>query len=119
MLVRNLTDHLRHHKAQKRDVRRRQPLHRLVDQSARDMQGLLAASGSTPSEHVSRQENVVLLADALQSLPTNHRNVIILHELSGLTFAEIGERIGCSSHAARRQWIRALQDLRKRLQELQ
>jgi RNA polymerase sigma-70 factor (ECF subfamily) len=119
ILVRNLTDDLRHHKAKKRDVRRQQPLHELLDQSARNLRSLLAASGSSPSEHVSRQENVVLLADALQSLPTDLREVIILRQLAGLTFVEIASRIGGSAHAARRLWIRALQDLRKTLQELQ
>ncbi len=119
ILVRNLTDSLRQHTAKKRDIRRQQSLHELVNQSAHNIHGLLAASGSTPSEHLSRQENVMLLADALQGLPAKYRNVIILRQLSGLTFSEIASRIGCSPHAARRWWIRALQDLRQSLQKLQ
>jgi RNA polymerase sigma-70 factor (ECF subfamily) len=119
ILARNLTDNLRQHKAKKRDVSRQQSLNDSVDQSARNLHNLLAASGSTPSEHLSRQENVMLLANALQGLPAKYRDVIIFRQLSGLSFSEIASRIGCSTYAARRWWIRGLQDLRKSLQELQ
>ncbi|MGI9393873.1 MAG: sigma factor-like helix-turn-helix DNA-binding protein, partial [Boseongicola sp.] len=44
--------------------------------------------------------------------PTHYREVIVLHHIEGKTFAEVAERMGKSTAAVEKQWLRALAKLR-------
>lgn len=48
---------------------------------------------------------------ALRRLPEHYRNVVVWHHDDGLTFEEIGSRLGVSADAARKKWNRALMQL--------
>ena len=72
----------------------------------------LVASQSTPSQHVARREQAVLLADALGRLPADYREVIVLRHLEALPFAEVAQRMGRSENSAQKLWVRALGSLR-------
>lgn len=115
ILARNLADGVRYQRAQKRSVQRQQSLDEKLDQSASHMETLLAAGGSTPSQHASRQESAIILANALERQPDEYREVIVLRHLMGFSFPEIATRLGKSPHATRRLWARALERLRKDL----
>ena len=52
---------------------------------------------------------------ALQSLPSDQREIITLHLWGGLTFAQIADVIGCSSSSAHRWYEEGLARLRERL----
>lgn len=107
ILVRNLADQLKHHHCQKRDFQREQPLEVLVEQA----HAALAAPLSTPSAHVARREQAVVLAQAMAQLPPDYREVIALRHLEGESFEAIAAKMGRTSGAVRMLWMRALERL--------
>jgi len=96
-----------------RDVNLERELGAQLDQSSQALDGGFVASTSTPSQHVSRREQAVLLADALDRLPPDYREVIILRHLESLPFAEVASRMGRSEDSVQKLWVRALASLRK------
>ena len=71
---------------QGRDVRLERELAVHLDQSSQLLDRGLIDPGSSPSQQASRREQAVLLADALEQLPEDYREVIILRHLEGLSF---------------------------------
>ena len=53
-------------------------------------------------------------AAALAELPLTEREVVVARLWGGLSFAEVGELVGCSSSAAHRRYVAALEALRER-----
>ena len=96
-----------------RDVNLERELGAQLDQSSQAMDGGFVAPTSTPSQHVSRREQAVLLADALDKLPPDYREVIILRHLEALPFAEVASRMGRSEDSVQKLWVRALASLRR------
>lgn len=105
----------RYYGTRARDVRLERVLEDELDQSSRALDGALLAEQSTPSQRASRREQAVLLADALDSLPEDYREVIILRHLEGLTFPEVAARLGRSLDSVEKLWVRALPRLRRAL----
>jgi RNA polymerase sigma-70 factor, ECF subfamily len=116
ILARNLADSARHQKAALRDHRRQQSLDSLLNQSSTSVHEALAATGTTASAVASRRERAVLLADALEALPQDYREVVILRNLEGLRFSEVALRMGRSSGAVRMLWARAIERLSESLE---
>ena len=58
----------------------------------------------------------MLFAQALEELPPQYRDVIVLHSMEGLTHEEVAERLGKTPGAVRMLWIRALAQLKKVLE---
>jgi RNA polymerase sigma-70 factor (ECF subfamily) len=52
---------------------------------------------------------------AVERLPPDYRRVLILRHLDGLTFPEVGERMGRSADAVTQLWARAIRRLRDAL----
>jgi RNA polymerase sigma-70 factor, ECF subfamily len=98
-----------------RDVKLERELAAQLDQSSAVLDGGLVASYSTPSQHASRREQSVLLADALARLPEDYREVIILRHLEALSFAEVAQRMNRSEDSVQKLWVRALANLRRTL----
>jgi RNA polymerase sigma-70 factor (ECF subfamily) len=96
-----------------RDVNLERDLGAQIDQSSQAMDGGFVAAGSTPSQQVSRREQAVLLADALDRLPADYREVIILRHLEGLPFGDVAARMGRSEDSVQKLWVRALANLRR------
>lgn len=88
-----------------------------LDRSSQALGASLAASISSPSQRVARREQAVLLADALSKLPEAYREVIILRNLEGLSFAEVAARMERSEDAVQKLWVRGLAALRGTLGE--
>ncbi|MCA8953339.1 MAG: sigma-70 family RNA polymerase sigma factor [Planctomycetes bacterium] len=107
--LRKIVERDRAMKTQKRDVRREQV-------AATDTaQGALLdayATVSTPSVVLSRRENIEALEVAFDQLPEEHREVISLAKIVGLSHAEIAEQTGRSEAATRQLLRRALVKLR-------
>lgn len=112
ILVRNVADQAKLHQRQARDWHRQESLEVLLERSSTAVHQALAKGISTPSSQASRREQAVLLADALASLPEEHKEVIILRHLERLKFEEIASRMGRSAGAVRMLWMRALDKLR-------
>jgi RNA polymerase sigma-70 factor (ECF subfamily) len=98
-----------------RDVNLERQLGADLDQSTQALDGGLVATHSTPSQHVARREQAVILADALAALPEDYREVIVLRHLEALPFAEVAARMGRSEDSVQKLWVRALGSLRKTL----
>ena len=106
---------VRDQQRQCRDVRLERQLHRLFDQSSQMMERAVADSYSSPSKHARRRERAVLLANALQELPTDSREVLVLRELEGKSLAEIAQLMDRSVNAVQKLWARSLVQLRRQL----
>jgi RNA polymerase sigma-70 factor, ECF subfamily len=105
----------RYHGTQRRNPRLEVDLAADLDRSSRAVDCNLVASQSSPSQIVSRQEQCVLLANALAGLPSDYREVIILRQLEELSFPEVSERMGRSLDSVKNLWARALARLRREL----
>ena len=57
------------------------------------------------------------LIAALQQLPEDRREAVILHHIHGFTFKEIGSMLGITSRAAKLRSFRGVQNLRGMLGE--
>jgi RNA polymerase sigma-70 factor (ECF subfamily) len=108
--------------AEKRDVRREISLEQfgaaLKRSTASVDSGLVPANVTlTPSTIAMQRENAVLLADQLAQISPPYREVIELRNLRGLPFDEVGRRMNRTAGAARMLWLRAIRQLRQRMQE--
>ncbi|MFO0906505.1 MAG: sigma-70 family RNA polymerase sigma factor [Pirellulales bacterium] len=97
---------------QKRDAAREQSLDQSLAQSAHRLRDVLAADQSTPSAALQREEQSLQLAAALDRLPSDYREVLVLRNLEELSHDEIATRLGRSPGAVRMLWLRALAALR-------
>jgi RNA polymerase sigma-70 factor (ECF subfamily) len=110
----NLVRH--YYGTQCRDVRLERELAAELDQSSELLGQGLAARDSSPSQQASRREQGVLLADALGRLSDDHREVLVLRHLEGLSFPEVARRMGRSVDGTKKLWTRALDRLRRVLE---
>jgi len=115
VLARNLANLVRRYGTQRREVRLERALAVELDESSRVLDQGLAAPGSSPSHQAARREQAVLLADALDQLPADYREVLILRHLEGLSFPEVARRMGRSLDSVDKLWARALARLRRSL----
>jgi len=112
ILVRNLADQARHFEAQKRGFQEQESLEALLDRSSLAVHKALAEGILSPSALAAKREQAVLLADALEKLPEDYREVLILRHLERLSFEEVAARLGRTNGAVRKIWTRALVKLR-------
>jgi len=68
---------------QQRDVRLERELSVGLDNSSRQLGADLIASMSSPSQQAARREQAVLLAEALERLPEDYREAVVLRHLEG------------------------------------
>jgi RNA polymerase sigma-70 factor (ECF subfamily) len=116
VLVRNLANTIRHYAGtQRRDVGLERSLGAGVDRSSLALEAGLAAAQSSPSSRAARREQAALLAEALDKLSADHREVLVLRSLEGLAFPEVAARMGRGVDAVEKLWARALIQLRRRL----
>ena len=119
ILARNLANVVRDLRRDKRDVAREQPLQASLDESASRLEAWLAAEQSSPSQQVERHERAVRLANALDALPENQREAVVLRHWHGCSLVEIGEHLGCTTAAVTGLLHRGLRKLRKQLHDLE
>ena len=117
ILVRTLADQARYHRSRARNVRRQVSLEVLLEHAGGAAQQALADSLPSPSSLAVRRERAVLLADALEKLPADYREVFVLRNIEHIPFNEIATRLGRSPGATRVLWTRAMQRLSQLLEE--
>jgi RNA polymerase sigma-70 factor (ECF subfamily) len=108
--------HRRHVRAEKRSVTREEAAPDLPDESVLELAGRLAARGSTPSQHVVREELRARVQRALLELAPGDRELLVMRHLEQMSMAEIAAVLGVTEGAAKVRHLRALQRVRKLLE---
>jgi RNA polymerase sigma-70 factor (ECF subfamily) len=114
ILTNVLTDALRRERAQKRDVALEQSLHAAVAESSARLEKFLQADQSSPSQRVEHREELLLLAEALDQLPDDQREVVLRRDLRGESVEHIAREMQRSETAVAGLLFRG----RRRLREL-
>ncbi len=98
--------------ANKRDIRKEVRLnnHRLTVEDS-FVAALDAVETTTPSAIMSKREELDKLTKAIDALKPEYKQVIVLTKIEGLSYKEIGNRLGKSSEAVRKLVSRALEEL--------
>jgi RNA polymerase sigma-70 factor (ECF subfamily) len=118
ILAARLADLVRRHlRAQARDARLERRLAEQMSHSSEALAAGLADPGPSPSQQAARREQAVRLADAIQALPPDYGEVIVLRHLEGLSFPAVAARMGRSVDSVEKLWVRALARLRHTLGE--
>ncbi len=111
ILVRTLANQAKHHRRQTRDYQRQESLEAMLDRSSVAIHRALTAPGQSSSADMVRREEAVRLADALEKLSPDYREVFILRNVEHIPFDEIAVRMSRSAGAARVLWKRAMDRL--------
>jgi RNA polymerase sigma-70 factor (ECF subfamily) len=114
-LANNLTDEVRKLGTAARDVGRECSLEAELEQSSARLEGWLASEDSPPPEQAVRNEQLLLLAEALERLPDDQRTAVEMHHLKGRPLAEVAEVLGRKKGAVATLLFRGMTRLRKDL----
>ena len=74
-----------------------------------------ASAGGGPHQELEEAQTRMAVVAAINALPNDQREVIILHKYEGLSFSEIAAILDSSPEAAKQKAYRAMQSLRKKL----
>ncbi len=102
----------------KRDPRLEQNLNASLASASGFLQSRIAAEITSPSQHFARNEAFLQLAEALESLPEDYRQVIVLRHVDGLPFAEVAKAMGRSVDSVEKLWVRGLAKLKTTMGEV-
>ena len=93
ILARNLHHATRDMTRDKRDVRREQAMHVAIDQTSMRLERMLSDGDSTPSAKAQRSEQLLRMAQAIESLPEVQREALLLHYLEQKSLNQIAEQL--------------------------
>lgn len=115
-----LRDNLDKLHADKRDIRKEIPL----NSHRPSVQNSFVASkepvdSTTPSVIVSRREDLDKLERAMDKLKPEYREVITLTKIEGLSYKEVGQRLGKNADAVRMLLSRAMATLSQSFEEVE
>lgn len=97
-----------------RSMDREQSIRHNIDQTSMRIEVFAAKDGS-PSNNAAQKEQALLIAEILDQLPDDYRQVISLRHFEELSHEETASRLGRSPAAVRMLWIRALAALKKEM----
>jgi RNA polymerase sigma-70 factor (ECF subfamily) len=118
VLARNLANLVRRYAGtRRRDVRLEQQYAADLDRSSDRLAMGVAARGDSPSAAAVRAETGIVLAEALERLPPDYREVLVLRNLEELPFNEVAIRMNRSVDSVKKLWARGLAQLRGLMRE--
>ncbi|HEX4607118.1 MAG TPA: sigma-70 family RNA polymerase sigma factor [Urbifossiella sp.] len=117
ILKHTLANELRAHTRGKRDVGVERELEAGLDASSGRLDAWLAADHTSPSERAERDERAAALAVAVDALPHDQREVVLMKHCQGLSLIEIGTRTRRTPAAVAGLLRRGLAGLRELLGE--
>ncbi len=115
ILANHLVNVVRDLGREKRDVGREQSVQAAIDQSSIRLENWLVAEQSTPSLRAEFNEQLLLLAEAIDRLPEAQRQALTLHHLHGWKLGAISEHMQKSFTAVAGLIKRGLRQLREDL----
>jgi RNA polymerase sigma-70 factor (ECF subfamily) len=98
-----------------RDLNREHSLQARVDESSTRLEAWLAGDQTSPSGCAMREEQLLLLANALAHLPTEQRRAVELHHFHEYPVAEVAKMMSRSEEATVGLLYRGLKRLRQLL----
>jgi RNA polymerase sigma-70 factor (ECF subfamily) len=117
ILNRALANELRAAGQAKRDVGAERSIEANLDASSCRLDAWLAIDQTSPSERVMRGERAVSLTAAVEALPPDQKEIVLLKHCQGLTLAELAARTGRTPAAVAGLLRRGLERLREHLRE--
>lgn len=117
ILARTMADEVKRYSRSKRNAGMERSLLVSLDESSVRLESWLADDQTSPSAHVLRNERLMLLADALGTLPDDQRRAVELHHLEGSSLVEVANRLGRSKASVAGLLRRGLRSLRERMGE--
>ncbi len=119
ILARNLAHAVRDFGRDQREISRERSFEASLSESSARLEGWLAADQSSPSQRATRNEHMLLVAEAVESLSAAQRDAVVLHYWQGWTLAQIAEQLERSPAAVAGLLHRALQKLRGMLEDVE
>ncbi|MEI9476097.1 MAG: sigma-70 family RNA polymerase sigma factor [Deltaproteobacteria bacterium] len=95
--------------------RRWLPFHRYDEDEGNSIEETLSDGSPTAEDRLLARERSRQISDALQSLPSNQRMVLILKRYDDLSYQEIAQILGCSVSAVESLLVRAKRNLQEKL----
>jgi RNA polymerase sigma-70 factor (ECF subfamily) len=83
-----------------------------MERAAKSPSPGLADLGLSPSSAMRERERSLAIAEELARLKPEYRDVIVLRNLEGLSFDEIGRRMNRRTGTVRMLWLRAMEKLK-------
>ncbi len=117
ILANTIADLEKHYLSDKRDVRREQDIQADIEQSHAGLAAIIPADQTSPSLAAVHIEDADRLASALQRLPDEMRQVVVLKHLKGLTIQQISDRMGRTGPSVASYLRRGLAQLRVLMHE--
>jgi RNA polymerase sigma-70 factor (ECF subfamily) len=114
ILMRTLLHAVRDFGRAKRNVAREQPLVKMADHSSLQLEALLAADQTSPSQAAVKAEELLRVADALAELPEEQRSAVLAYYWRGATVKEIGAELDRSGPAVAGLIYRGVKKLNQR-----
>jgi RNA polymerase sigma-70 factor (ECF subfamily) len=116
LMATNVANQLRRfYGTQKRRTVLERELQTELDQASGLIDRALTARDESPSQHATRHERAVLVADAIAALSADYREVIIGRQFEGLSFADLAQRLERSEDSVQKLWVRGLAKLKSTL----
>jgi RNA polymerase sigma-70 factor, ECF subfamily len=84
---------------QKRDINRERSIEADLNASSMRLRNFLASPDSSPSQAIVREENLRMLAEAIEQLPDDQREVVELRYWSEMSVKKLSETLGKSPAA--------------------
>ncbi len=119
ILAHALADQIRKAKTGKRDLKLEKSLNTIVDESSSRLEAYLASDQSSPSQLAQRKELLLRAAEALERLPQDQRDVVMLRDLMDLPVAQIAQQLGRTEKSVAGLLLRGRHKLRELLEAYQ
>src|SRR5262249_15284608 len=116
ILVCNLKDEIDKLHAGRRDIRRQRSLYEAVEHPSTRLANVWIADQSSPSQRAERHDHALRLAAAIERLPDDQREALVLQRWQGWSLSQIAAHLGRSQPAVAGLLHRALKQLKEEFQ---
>ena len=119
ILANVVTDEIRKATAQKRDLGMERSLNVAIHESSSQLERFMAVGESSQSECAERNELLLRLAAALDEMPADQRDVVILRDFEGDKIHDIATKLGRSEKSVAGLLLRGRRMLRDHVKDYQ